>query len=1063
MPGLFFDSGIDDGFDKDLKRMNDALNRFSRNSNKTSSEVNRNLDKISKQATKTQAKLADMTKAFLAATGIQIGVQGVVNAFRNVIDIFSEFEAKVSELSAITGASGDDLTALKKNAIELGVEYGKSARKVVEAMKLVGSAKPELLENTEALGQMTESVIVLSKATGTGLQQSTSDLATIMNQFGLAADEANYTINVLAAGSQKGAKEVDFLAQAIAKAGTVAKSANLSLEQTVAAMELFGEKGIQAEIAGTGFKSVLLTLQQDTANYTDGVFDLNKAIENNIAISDDNIALQKKFGREYFNLAQVLAQNSDRFNQLVKDVTDTNTAFEQAEIASDNLQGDIEKAQAAYEGFILSLEDGNGVISQGLRGITEFGTGVLKMLTALNTEYNSTALKAQEMNKAAAETIPLWETQISTLETLLPILKRAREESEKLALLRGKKLVNIIPEDENIEVKKLILSTKALTGQEASLIRNYANLLKQKKANNDLNKKETVLLEVAEKRIKAYNAALASTEKKSKKIQDKKLLTYYEQLKENLKEAQEALLSLSGEESTIDRKAIEDQNKVIEGIEKQIENQEKLLGLKTEEIEKKKEEREIEEGSIAYLEKKLAIAEENFEYATSDDTRKTYQDEAEALEAQINALRGVSEKKKEEKKLTDLTVKQLRQKQELIKKELLLLSPLSDEYKKLLVLSEDINNVIGQKIGQEIIEWAYGFQEISSKLSEIDEGLGSALSKITDIAGNVGNLVTGISSGNLVQSLTSSFSLITDVFKLIKKSNSTEELTSEVIARQNKLLEEQVALIEKARGKEVYVAYKLSLEEINAQLAELDKKSKEVVFELNQYKPKYDLTALEQQRQTLLEQQRSLLDLIYKDITGTTSDAITQSILTGFENGLTGAEAFGDEFKEIMKKSLLQSFETKYLQSQFDDFYKEFGEAAKSGGQVTPSEMESLKKYYNDIIGIASDQYDKLKNIYGDIFTDGTEAEQAADAAEAVTTSTAGVVSAAITEDSADMLVGRLGALMLSNERIANYNADALEYAVQHLTYLNAIKLNTDYLPQIADNTRRTVEKLETV
>jgi len=251
-------------------------------------------------------------------------------------------------------------------------------------MKLVGSAKPELLSNVGALSDVTRSVLTLSKATGMDLTESTKNVTTIMNQFGLSALESDRTVNVLAAGSKFGAVEVDYLGESISKVGTIAKSAGMSLEQTTAMMELFGEKGVKAETAGTGFKGVLVKLQADTKNYTNGMFDLNKAIENNQSISGNNIALQKKFGTEFFGLAQILFQNADRFHELTKQVTGTNVALEQMTIASDNLSGDMDKMKSSWGSFMLSLEDGKGPIANVFRYLAQFITNALGGLALLS-------------------------------------------------------------------------------------------------------------------------------------------------------------------------------------------------------------------------------------------------------------------------------------------------------------------------------------------------------------------------------------------------------------------------------------------------------------------------------------------------------------------------------------------------------------------------------------------------------------------------------------------------------------------------------------------------------
>lgn len=335
------------------------------------------------------------------------GAAGLIGLFatlgsviKGAFNTIKEFGKGISELEAITGASGDDLEFLKNKAKDLGATYGKSATEIVEAMKMVGSAKPELLENVDALGKVTEAVLTLSNASGMDLATATSSLTTIMNQFGHGAELANEDINILAAGSKFGAVEVDYLADAISKVGTVANAAGLTLQQTTAAMELFGEKGVKAEIAGTGFKSVLVELQKDTKNYTNGVFDLNKAIDNNQSISGDNIALQKKFGKEFFSLAQILLQNKDRFNELNTQVTGTNTAFEQAAIAMNNLSGDMDKLGGTWDKFVLSLEDGNGAISTVMRGAIQLFTDYINTLSKINDSSTTTKERFESWAKA---------------------------------------------------------------------------------------------------------------------------------------------------------------------------------------------------------------------------------------------------------------------------------------------------------------------------------------------------------------------------------------------------------------------------------------------------------------------------------------------------------------------------------------------------------------------------------------------------------------------------------------------------------------------------------------
>lgn len=399
-------------------------------------------------------KVKDSAGQFFNRTTAGVAsVAAIGTALMYVIKHSMEFGKAVSELSAITGATGKDLDYLRSKAKDMGAQFGKSATEIVTAMKLVGSAKPELLTNVAALSEVTGAVITLSKAAGLDLTVATNSVTTIMNQFGLSAVEAERTVNVLAAGSKYGAKEVDYLGEAISKVGTVANAAGISLEATTAAMELFGEKGVQAETAGNGFKRILVELQSDAGNFTNGVFDLNKAIERNTSIAGDNVALSEKFGKEYFTIAQILLQNKERFEQLTQQVTGTTTAEEQMAVATDNLSGDIDKLTGAWDRFLLKLEDGKGPLSQFSRWLTQISKDIIDGAAAMNMtagEEDSAAITTRTNAKLKDFKQELAKEQKNKVGLINEEITKERE-LEKIMLDRLKKT-----QSELKEVNKLI-------------------------------------------------------------------------------------------------------------------------------------------------------------------------------------------------------------------------------------------------------------------------------------------------------------------------------------------------------------------------------------------------------------------------------------------------------------------------------------------------------------------------------------------------------------------------------------------------------------------------------
>jgi hypothetical protein len=211
-------------------------------------------------------------------------------------------------------------------------------------------------------------------------------------------------------------------------------------------------------------------------------------------------------------------------------------------------------------------------------------------------------------------------------------------------------------------------------------------------------------------------------------------------------------------------------------------------------------------------------------------------------------------------------------------------------------------------------------------------------------------------------------------------------------------------------------------------------------------------------------------------IFGGVGDEIAQAFQTMFETGDDAMTALEGSFSDMIEKFTRDALEFTFLQpylNELNNTTKELGEQF-ARGDITSDDLQK------GIVGTLGGFYEDLNKIQPEILKAFATADELAakagfesafnapeevvDTLEAGKTpeelSRAGRISEAITEETGSLLVGRMGAIMISNERIANFSADALDYAIQNLVTLNAIKKNTDYLPEIAENTRITAEKL---
>lgn len=354
-------------------------------------------------------------KYFGIVTTLAASLTGIVFSFKKTTDAFKEYEKSVDELSSLTGLVGDDLEWLSTQAKELStgmlegsIRVTASAQDIVKAFTLVGSAKPELLANKEALAEVTKQAIILSEASDMALPDAVRSLTDTMNQFNAPAEEAGLYIDALAAGSKYGAAAIPDIADAIVKFGVGAKNSNISVQESVALIELLGEKGLKGSEAGTKLngilnkmagakglgKEALESLQRYGVNVdliTDKTIPFEVRLQEVAKISGDSAAMIKVFGLENKNAAEAIFTSLPRYKELAGQVTEVGVASEQAAINTDNAAS--RQAQAMNKVQKRAIE-----LGERLMPVLTFSTNFVNKLLAAFLDL----LNWMERNKTLA-------------------------------------------------------------------------------------------------------------------------------------------------------------------------------------------------------------------------------------------------------------------------------------------------------------------------------------------------------------------------------------------------------------------------------------------------------------------------------------------------------------------------------------------------------------------------------------------------------------------------------------------------------------------------------------
>ena len=350
--------------------------------------VTAELQKIKMETMETTSWLERMNNGItkwggMIATGAAAltGVSFTINKLRSNRDDKEEAQA---ELKALTGLDDDSIQWLTRQAEilstsmeESGLRIRQSSDEILQAYMLIGSKKPELLGNKEALNAVTVEAMRLAAAAKIDLKDAVTATTISLNMYGESADQAAKYVNVLAAGSKEGAADVSAQAATIKNAGVAAASAGVSIEQLQGTIQTLAEKGVEAEVAGTALRKFFLVLQTGPDETNPKVVGLQTALENLNKKGMTAGDIQKMFGEEAYTAASILIQSVDAVDRYTQAVTNTNIAVEQAAINSDTNRAKLEQHKNALK------EAGNELIERLNPSLMTLTSLTNKIITAL--------------------------------------------------------------------------------------------------------------------------------------------------------------------------------------------------------------------------------------------------------------------------------------------------------------------------------------------------------------------------------------------------------------------------------------------------------------------------------------------------------------------------------------------------------------------------------------------------------------------------------------------------------------------------------------------------------
>ena len=345
----------------------------------------------------------------IATTGLGVAVGNAMTKLAGkvgeigtaAIKVGMTFEAEMSKVSAISGATGDELSSLTDKAKEMGAKTKFSATESAQAMEYMAMAGWK----TEDMLNGIEGIMNLAAASGENLA-TTSDIVTdALTAFGLSAQDSTHFADVLAAASSNANTNVSMMGETFKYVAPVAGALGFSVEDCGVAIGLMANSGIKAGQAGTSLRQMLSRLTKPTKevqtamntlglSLTDSVgnvksldtvmSDLRSGFSGLSKAEQTQIATSLAGQEAMSGLLAIVNASDEDFNKLKDSIYNADgAAAEMAATMQDNLAGQITILKSGLEGLGISIYES---VEVPLKNLASVG---VKAISDLNEAYAS--------------------------------------------------------------------------------------------------------------------------------------------------------------------------------------------------------------------------------------------------------------------------------------------------------------------------------------------------------------------------------------------------------------------------------------------------------------------------------------------------------------------------------------------------------------------------------------------------------------------------------------------------------------------------------------------------
>ena len=352
------------------------------------------------------------------------------------------FESAMSEVAAISGATGDDFEALSQKAKDMGAATKFSASEAAEAFQYMAMAGWK----TEDMLSGIEGVLSLAAASGEDLA-TTSDIVTdALTAFGLTAADTAHFSDVLAAASSNANTNVSMMGETFKYAAPIAGALGYSIEDTAEAIGLMANSGIKGSQAGTTLRTIMTKLSGEieicgerlgdftiqTTNSDGSMRDLNDILSDcrvafsQLSESEQASAASALVGQEamsgFLALMNATPQDVEKLRSAILEAD--GTAENMAATMQDNLSGQLVILKSALEGIAISFGE---LLLPAVKSVVSWLQNLADKINSLSDSQKEAIVKIATVVAAIGPALLIVGKLIKTLGSLPTTLKSVKD------------------------------------------------------------------------------------------------------------------------------------------------------------------------------------------------------------------------------------------------------------------------------------------------------------------------------------------------------------------------------------------------------------------------------------------------------------------------------------------------------------------------------------------------------------------------------------------------------------------------------------------------------------